>query len=347
MARPDDARGGGQGVGPAPDGRVDLATAARIVEAAVRDATNREDPTARIVAARVDAAARRAARRNRLLGLGLAATVLATGLAAAAVFRSQRAARELATEAGLGLAPAAPASGSIPTEVLTGRAIYERNRGALYVMGYTSGNVVGGCCSAFAIAPDLLATNAHCVRECGTEGQRVVTLNDSSGRTRFRVVAARMHPGYRPDAKSSDSPDVGLLRIDGRAPQVVTLASGAELAAIGPGDDVFVLGFPGRVMDPVSPSATFLSGHVGRVTAFDGHATTAARAYLVQHDAVTRGGNSGSPVFNQYGHVIAVHAAHVDEEADVRIDGKTTKVTESSPFRLGMRIDLLQGVTPP
>lgn len=346
MVRPNDARGAVP-QGPSPDGRVDLATAARLVEAAVVDATDRADPTGRLVQARVAAAARKAALRNRLLGAGVAITLAATAVAALAVWRAQRSARVLADEAGLGRAPRAAPSGSIPTEVLSGRTIYERNRGALYVMGYTSGNLVGGCCSAFAIAPTLLATNAHCVRDCGKEGTRIVTLNDSGGRTRFRVVAATIHPGYKPDARSSDSPDVGLLRIDGRAPQVVTLANDAELAAIGPGDDVVVLGFPGRVMDPVSPSATFLSGHVGRVTSFEGGATSPSRAFLVQHDAVTRGGNSGSPVFDQYGHVIAVHAAHIDEEEDVRIDGKKTKVTEASPFRLGMRVDLLRGVPPP
>ncbi len=348
MVRPNDARAGGPPRDEPPhDGRVDLATAARLVEAAVIDATDRADPTARLVTERIEAAARRAARLNRLLSLGVAVTVVTAGAAGLAVWRAQRAARALADEAGLGRAPARVASGTIPTEVLSGRAIYERNRAALYVMGYTTGTLVGGCCSAFAIAPDVLATNAHCVRECGKEGTRVVTLNDSGGRTRFRVLSATLHPGYRPNAPSSDSPDVGLLRIDGRAPVVVTLASDAELRAIGPGDDIFVLGFPGRVMDPISPSATFLSGHVGRVTSFDGRATSPDATFLVQHDAVTRGGNSGSPVFDQYGHVVAVHAAHIDEEEDVRIDGRKTKVTDSSPFRLGMRADLLRGVPAP
>jgi S1-C subfamily serine protease len=68
---------------------------------------------------------------------------------------------------------------------------------------------------------------------------------------------------------------------------------------------------------------------------------------LIQHDAVTRGGNSGSPIFNQYGHVIGVHAAHIDEENDVAIGGQKTTVVQSSPFRIGMRIDLLKGVPAP
>ena len=146
---------------------------------------------------------------------------------------------------------------------------------------------------------------------------------------------------------SADSPDVGLVRIEGKMPKTVTIASQAELRSIGPGDDAFVLGFPGRVMDPVSPSATFLQGHIGRTMGLDEQPTSPDKAVLIQHDAVTRGGNSGSPIFNQYGHVIAVHAAHLDEESEVEVGGEKTKVVNSSPFRVGMRIDLLEGVVAP
>ena len=129
--------------------------------------------------------------------------------------------------------------------------------------------------------------------------------------------------------------------------KVVTIASDAELRSLGAGDDAFVLGFPGRVMDPLSPSATFLSGHVNRVTGFDGGATSPERSVLIQHDAVTRGGNSGSPVFNQYGHVIALHAAHIDEEEEQQVDGRKTTVLDASPYRIAMRVDLLRGVPKP
>jgi S1-C subfamily serine protease len=164
---------------------------------------------------------------------------------------------------------------------------------------------------------------------------------------RFKIVAAQMHPGYKAQSQSADSPDVGLMRIDGKMPKTVTLASEAELRSLGPGDDVYLLGFPGRVMDPVSPSATFLQGHIGRTTDFNEQPASAEKAVLIQHDAVTRGGNSGSPIFNQYGHVIGVHAAHLDDEEEVQMGGQKTKVVNSSPFRIGMRIDLLQGVPTP
>jgi len=335
-------------IGPGADGRVDLATAQRIVQEAVVRATAREDKTRAIVEAKVHAATRRAKLHNALRSVGVLPALGATIFVAARVLRSQRAAQALVEETGLDRAPIAQPSGAIPTRVYSGREIYDANKAAIYVIGYIRGNSIGGCCTAFAIKPNVLATNAHCVialRERG--GKPVVTQNDSGGKARFDVVASTMHPGYRADSQSADSPDVGLLRISGRMPAYVTLASDAELYAIGPGDDVFVLGFPGRVLDPVSPSATFLQGHVGRAVGLDQGPTTPDKATLIQHDAITRGGNSGSPIFNQYGHVIGVHAAHLDDEDEVEVAGQKTRVVVSSPFRIGMRIDLLQGVPAP
>lgn len=330
------------------DGKVDVETASRVVKAAVLRAAGSEDKAEAIVRRKVQAAERRAARFNMLLTLGVVGAFLAVAFAGWVVYRKRTAAAVLVAETGLGRAPLPSLTGAIPTQVLTGREIYEQNRSALYVMGYTIGNRIGGCCSAFAVGPNLLATNAHCVRACGARGgQPIVTQNESGGKTRFKILKMTMHPAYKPESKSADSPDVGLLRVDGKLSKVVTVASDAELRAIGPGDDAFVLGFPGRVMDPISPSATFLQGRVGRVMGFDEEATSPDKAFLIQHDAVTRGGNSGSPIFNQYGHVIGVHAAHIDEENDVAIGGQKTTVVQSSPFRIGMRIDLLKGVPAP
>jgi len=330
------------------DGRVDVETAKRLVKAAVLRSAGSEHKAEAIVRAKVQAAERRAAKLNMLLTLGVVGAFFAVVFAGWVVYRKRAATAVLVAETGLDRTPLPTPTGVIPTSVLSGREIYEQNRSALYVMGYMTGNRIGGCCSAFAVGPNVLATNAHCVRACGDRGgQPIVTQNESAGKTRFKILRMTMHPAYKPESKSADSPDVGLLRVDGRLPKQVTLASDAELRAIGPGDDAFVLGFPGRVMDPISPSATFLQGRVGRVMGFDEEATTPDKAVLIQHDAVTRGGNSGSPIFNQYGHVIGVHAAHIDEENDVAIGGKKTTVVQSSPFRIGMRIDLLKGVPAP
>jgi S1-C subfamily serine protease len=330
------------------EGRVDLATAQRIVHAAVLAAAGGSDKSGAIVAQKVAQATRRGARLNLLLTLGVVATFVAIVVAAAVVYRSRRAASILAVEAGLGKRPTPAPVGTVPTKVLSGREIYEQNKGALYVLAYLKGKRISGCCSAFAIGKDMLVTNAHCVTTCAERGGKpVVVQNESGGKVQFDVVAQRAHPGYQPQSKSADTADVGLLRVKGALPVTVAIASDAELRALGAGDDVYVLGFPGRVMDPVSPSATFLMGHVGRLMGFDEQPATPDEVKLILHDAVTRGGNSGSPIFNQYGHVVGVHAAHVDEEADVSIGGKKTTVVKSSPFRLGMRIDLVREVPRP
>lgn len=330
------------------DGRVDLATAQRMVEAAVAQATGgSHGKAAAIVATKVAEATRRGSRRVTLLTWGVRAAFVAVVASGFFVWRQRRAADVLASEAGIGTKPIAAPKGKLPTDVLSGRDVYDRNKAAVYVIGYLLGDRVGGCCSAFAIGPDLLATNAHCVFACQGKGSPVVTQNESGGKVRFPILAMSAHPGYSQKTTSSDSPDVGLLRIKGTMPKTVTLANDAELYSMGPGDDVFVIGFPGRVMDPVSPSATFLEGHIGRVMDFKQEATTPDKASLIQHDAVTRGGNSGSPVFNQYGHVVAVHAAHIDDEQEVSIAGQKTTVVDASPFRIGMRVDLLKGVPAP
>jgi V8-like Glu-specific endopeptidase len=342
-----------QRVSSAPDaeGRVDLDTAERMVADAVLRATGGEDKAPAIVARKVAEAHRRAARYNRMLTAGLLLAFAGLLFTAVTVWRSHLAATSLGTDVGhdRDTGPKTRIKGTIPTRVYTGREIYDENRTTLYVIGYLLGNKVGGVCTAFAIKPNLLATNAHCVNSFRSKGGTpVVTQNDSGGKVRFRILAAQMHPGYKSGSTSANSPDVGLLRIEGTMPKTVTFANDAELHSLGPGDDVFVLGFPGRVMDPISPSATFLQGHLGRMVGMgEQGGANVDDATLIQHDAVTRGGNSGSPIFNQYGHVIGVHAAHLDEEDEVKVDGQKTTVVNSSPFRIGMRIDLLNGVPKP
>jgi len=329
------------------EGRVDLATAQQLVANAVRHATAQPDDTAALVAGKVHKATRRSSRVLTLLSVGVVLSLLATVVGFVYVYRSQKATQVLASEVGLGETEEDP-EGEIPEEVLSGRDIYQGNKYALYVIGYIDGKRVGGCCTAFAISSKMLATNAHCVTSCVENNDHpVVIQNEGGGRVRFDIVETEIHPRYRDDDKRSNTPDVALLKVRGKMPKKVTLASEAELLAIGPGDDAYVLGFPGRVMDPSNPVATFLKGNVGRTTNLDGESVSARRASLIQHNAVTRGGNSGSPIFNQYGHVIAIHTAHIDDEDVVRIGGKKTKVVESSPFRLGMRIDLLKKVPAP
>ena len=246
---------------PSADAAVDLATAARIVAAAVARETNESDKTRSVVATRVEGARRGAARANVLLTIGVLLTFGALLVTASYLWQSQRVALELAAQVGIDRTPAPPVHGTVPTRITSGREIYDQNRAAVYVVGFVIGAKVGGVCTGFAIRPNVLATNAHCVNAFRTKGGTpTVTQNDSSGRVRHRILAAQVHPAYKPGRAAADSPDVGLIRIEGTMSKTVTLASDAEIHALGPGDDIFVLGFPGRVMDPLNPIPDVPSG---------------------------------------------------------------------------------------
>src|SRR5262245_53915979 len=90
------------------DGKVDLMTAQRMVQAAVMKATAEQDKTASIIETKVSAVRRRAARSNLLLTLGVLLALGGALIAAALVYRSQRAAEAVAGEFGYGDRPAPP-----------------------------------------------------------------------------------------------------------------------------------------------------------------------------------------------------------------------------------------------
>jgi len=64
----------------------------------------------------------------------------------------------------------------------------------------------------------------------------------------------------------------------------------------------------------------------------------------VQHDAPTTHGTSGSPIFNAGGHVVAINAGGYLEGAEETVSGHKTEVVKASPYKFGMRIDLINGL---
>jgi S1-C subfamily serine protease len=151
----------------------------------------------------------------------------------------------------------------------------------------------------------------------------------------------RAHPSYRDGDPDRLTPDVGIVKISGRAAIVLELATAAELPAAGAGDDVYIIGFPGRLMDASNPAATFLAAHIGRITGAAGRPAPFGDAWLIQHDAPTTEGTSGSPIFNGRGKVVGVNAGSYLEGDDETIAGRKTEVVKASPYKFGMRIDLL------
>jgi S1-C subfamily serine protease len=154
----------------------------------------------------------------------------------------------------------------------------------------------------------------------------------------------RLHPAYRDSDAEAITPDVGVVTISGRAAVVLEIASAQELTSTGAGDDVYLIGFPGRLMDASNPAATFLAAHIGRLTNAKGRPGAFAETWLLQHDASTTKGTSGSPMFNGQGKVIAINAGGYLEGGDETIAGRKTEVVKASPYKFGMRIDLLSAV---
>ncbi len=235
-----------------------------------------------------------------------------------------------------------------------GSRIAQEARNAVYMLAALppDGRELGFC-SAFAVAPDLLATNAHCVLEMERmqrEGTRFIALPNGGQGGRFGVTYMGRHPGFRPDAPDPTE-DCGLIRIAGQATSVVRLAPPAELARLQPGDTIHVYGFPGNLMEARSPVATLTSGVIGRITSFAGLSAPFAQSLLLQHSAFTSPGTSGSPIFNNEGLVIGVNTGAFRRLArQTMIDpatgrrGDVLMTQDLSGYAFGVRSDLVQAL---
>lgn len=228
-----------------------------------------------------------------------------------------------------------------PPNASFGRNLYDRSRKGIFMLATGS----EGFCTAFAVRPSILATNARCIHEARKRsGTPKAIENEGRGEVRFDVIDMRPHPGYRQGDPNSITPDVGVVTIRGRSAMVLEIATQNELSAIGAGDDVYVIGFPDRLMDVKNPAATFLAAHVGRVTGAAGKPMPYKDNWLVQHDAGSTRGTTGSPIFNGQGKVIAINAGEYLEEGEQKIAGRNIEVVKASPYKFGMRIDLIEAL---
>lgn len=141
-----------------------------------------------------------------------------------------------------------------------------------------------------------------------------------------RNLLGLWHPGYD---GTVDSPDIAIFTpynwADGsRAtlPEYAPLAALDDLFDIRVGDDVGVLGFPGvleTTYDPFSlvPTPTFKSGTISALRSYDlstpllSGAQTVLLGKVVQHNLGIVPGNSGSPIFNKRGEVVAIANAGI------------------------------------
>jgi V8-like Glu-specific endopeptidase len=335
--------------------RVGQRTIAMMIQSAVAAAGARARPRRTVeinalVEQQVSAAT--ASQRRTAYALG-ALLVLALGLLGGLIFWSTRSEDDIQKLRGelASLSPDDPRRKEIegrlgtlhPSNASFGRNLYDRSRKGIFMLA-AGGE---GFCTAFAVRQNILATNAHCIVQAKKHGGSVVALeNEGRGAVRFSVTDMRTHPSYRDDDPNAITPDVGVVTISGRAAVVLDVAARDELSTAGAGDEVYLIGFPGRLMDASNPAATFLAAHVGRMTNAAGRPGAYAEAWLVQHDAGTTHGTSGSPIFNGRGKVIAINAGGYLEGDEEKIAGRQTEVVKASPYKFGMRIDLLDLLLP-
>jgi pSer/pThr/pTyr-binding forkhead associated (FHA) protein/V8-like Glu-specific endopeptidase len=227
-----------------------------------------------------------------------------------------------------------------------GSQIARANHDAIFLVTVKTAVQEEGFCTAFAIKPDRLITNAHCVvaaEDYKKRGGAIWVVQNGHPEVRFAVARSKRIAGFFA-ASGGITPDVGWLKIEGALPKTVALASAAEYQGLGTGDQMYTYGFPGRLADVAAPEATFVEGVVGRITTLDGRVGDAKQAQLIQHSAFTSGGTSGSPIFNSAGHVVAVNTGGYAEAAgDGAGKSASPVVSRSLPgYNFGMRVDLVE-----
>jgi S1-C subfamily serine protease len=102
----------------------------------------------------------------------------------------------------------------------------------------------------------------------------------------------------------------------------VTLASTDVCMGLGAGEDIGILGFPGVLEtnhspNTLTPTPTFKSGTISALRSYNESTSLSTNwkialvGKVIQHSLETAPGNSGSPIFNKRGEVVAIHNAGI------------------------------------
>ena len=208
-----------------------------------------------------------------------------------------------------------------------------------------------GFCTAFAISTKgLLVTNSHCVQminDARAQGRKTIARMNRNPDKAFDVIRWKRHPSYRDTPFSAD---VALLKVDlrgGSLPVAARLADDDTARSLKPGQTIYTMGFPGKVMNEKRPAADFRAAVISRITNYDNSPASVREAQVVWHSALTSKGTSGSPLFNVAGEVVAVNngglSARRVYERDARTGMmRTTYAYDATGLNFGIRVDVLR-----
>ncbi|WP_221030500.1 trypsin-like serine peptidase [Actomonas aquatica] len=188
--------------------------------------------------------------------------------------------------------------------------------------------------TAWAIAPNVYATNAHVAKpisEALAAGRGAVILPNRTKGVSLKIVSAVYHSEYERDGNM----DVGLLLVETEAPKFFPLADDTTLRQLDSGEKLAYLGFPaagkGGNVNYDSPIASMQSGIVVAVSDGDYSDAGPSGNTLIRHNIPSFGGASGSPLFNTKGEVVGIHFAGLAGEEYVK-----------AMINFGCRIDVLK-----
>ncbi|HZP10176.1 trypsin-like serine peptidase [Methyloceanibacter sp.] len=225
--------------------------------------------------------------------------------------------------------------------------------------------------TAWAFAPNLLATNAHVTQAImGHEDEFFLVAPDG---THIKIKGVVSHPGYLDFGNFKQTLgtsrygkftpldlineyDVGIIEIDPSTPlpvdaktgQPVTLelASQDELEALAPGMAVASAGFP---YENIKGSATATKappvlhfGFISSLTDVFMSRADPANALLIQHSVPVTGGASGSPLIDARGKVIGIVNGGNTNVIDSAGDGGKVRMSNAVQINYAQRVDLLR-----
>lgn len=185
--------------------------------------------------------------------------------------------------------------------------------------------------TAWAVDDRVLVTNGHVAEafedaaESGLQLSRAVAVQAGTGEV-VELLRALVHPDYSGDPLGS--PDVALFTSKEALPTALTLAPANVV--VEPGDEILLSGFPGDVEDAIVaipgltvPQATSLTGRVSALRSYDITAVVGEdNLDVIQHQAPTTPGTSGSPIVHCDSVVAANNAGTVRVVFSVNENGE-------------------------